>query len=422
MSTQITTALRDPGGIFVDASAYTHLEDWHRRAARLRAEDPVHRVEIEGWTPFWAITRHADVWEIERRHEQFRNTLQSVLLPSEVYRHQAELGLTIKSLVHMDGEEHRAYRLVTNDWFKPGNLRRLVEARIAALARAFVDKMMALGPECDVAREVGLLYPLHVIMTILGVPERDEPRMLQLTQKIFGPEDPEFAGDAGSLGTLLDVMRDFHEYFSALTEDRRRTPVDDIATVLANGTIDGQPLGDLERLGYYIIVATAGHDTTSSSLVAGIEALCRHPDQLRALQADPSRIDQAVDEIIRWATPVRHFLRYAQSDHEVGGKRIAAGDAVLLSYLSANRDAEKFEDPMRFDIGRANASEHLAFGTGVHFCLGAHLSRMELRLFFRELLARLDWMEITGEPTHVTSSFVGGIKNLPMRYSLRPAA
>lgn len=420
MSVPTSTAFSDPGGIFVDAAAYTNLDDWHRRAAFLRAEDPVHRVEIPGWQPFWAITRHADVWDIERRHDQFLNTLQSVLLPAEVYAQQAEFGLTVKSLVHMDGEEHRQYRLVTNDWFKPGNLRRLVEARIAALARDFVDRMMARGPECDVAREIGLLYPLHVIMTILGVPQADEPRMLQLTQKIFGPEDPEFAGDAGSVATLLEVMRDFHEYFSALTAERRRHPVDDIATILANGTIDGQPLGDLERLGYYIIVATAGHDTTSASLVAGIDALCRHPQQLRALQADPSGIDLAVDEIIRWATPVRHFLRHAQGDHEIGGKRIATGDAVLLSYLSANRDETRFADPMRFDSRRANAGEHLAFGTGVHFCLGAHLSRMELRLFFRELLSRLEWMEIAGEPTHVTSSFVGGIKNLPLRYSLRP--
>jgi cytochrome P450 len=344
-----------------------------------------------------------------------------VLLPRRVYEQQVAQGLQIKSLVHMDDPEHKAYRMVTNDWFKPANLRRLVQERVDALARKFVDLMMERGPECDFAREIGLLYPLHVIMTILGVPERDEPRMLELTQRLFGSEDPEFAtGD--NVETLLRAAQDFHEYFSAMTLDRRANPVDDIATVLANGSIDGEPLGDIERLGYYIIVATAGHDTTSSSLNTGIELLCRHPDQMRRLQESPSAIDAAVEEIVRYSTPVRHFLRHAREDYELGGKRIAAGDALLMSYLSANRDESQFDDPMRFDIERANAGTHLAFGTGVHFCLGAHLARMELRAFLRELLGRLDAIEIAGEPTHVVSNFVGGLKNLPLRYAIRPAA
>jgi cytochrome P450 len=415
-----STSLSDPGGIFVDAEAYTNLDDWHARAARLRAEDPVHRVEIEGWMPFWAVTRWEHVWEIERQHERFLNTLQSVLLPQRVYEQQASQGLQIKSLVHMDDPEHQAYRMVTNEWFKPANLRRLVQARVEELARKFVDRMMELGPECDFAREIGLLYPLHVIMTILGVPEEDEPRMLELTQQLFGSEDPEFAtGD--NVETLLRAVQDFHEYFSAVTENRRANPVDDIATVLANGTIDGEPLGDIERLGYYIIVATAGHDTTSSSINTGIELLCRHRDQLRRLQDDPSTIDGAVEEIIRYSTPVRHFLRHATEDYELAGKKIASGDALMMSYLSANRDAAQFEEPMRFDIARENAATHLAFGTGVHFCLGAHLARMELRAFFHELIGRLDSVEITAEPTHVVSNFVGGLKNLPLRYAIRPA-
>jgi cytochrome P450 len=422
MTARTSTRLTDRGGIFVDGKAYTDLASWHETAAMLREVDPVHRVEIPEWTPFWAITRYDHVFEIERRHDLFLNTLESVLVPPEIYRRQADLGLTVKTLVHMDGDEHRDYRLLTNDWFKPGSLRRTVEARVVALARAFVDRMMALGPECDFAREIGLLYPLHVIMTILGVPEADEPRMLLLTQKLFAAEDPEFGGGKGSLESFIEVMRGFHEYFSALSADRRRHPLDDIATVLANATIDGAPLGEIERLGYYVIVATAGHDTTSSTLVAGVEALCRHPEQLRALQRDPSGIDRAVDEIIRWATPVRHFLRHATADYDLGGTRIARGDAVLLSYLSANRDSRKFTEPMRFDVTRPNADEHLAFGTGVHYCLGAHLSRLELRLFFRELLSRLDAMELAGEPTQVVSNFVGGAKNLPLRYRLRPAA
>jgi cytochrome P450 len=409
--------LDGPGGIFVDPNAYADPDSWHRKADALRATDPIHRVEIDGYTPFYALTRHADVFEIERRHETFQNTLQSVLFPKEFYRRQMETGMVVKSLVHMDGHEHDEYRKLTNEWFKPANLRKLVEARVNELARQFVDKMMEQGPECDFAREIGLLYPLHVIMTILGVPEPDEPMMLRLTQELFASEDPEF-----EVEDMQDVVVAFFEYFNNLTADRRKTPANDIATVLSTGMVDGEPLGDIERIGYYMIVATAGHDTTSNSINGGLDALMRHPDQLRALQGDLSKIDKAVDEIIRWATPVRHFLRYATEHYDLRGTTIREGEAVLLSYLAANRDDALFENPHEFDIARENAADHIAFGTGVHFCLGAHLARMELRAFFRELLPRIESIEPAGEPEHVVSHFVGGIKNLPVRYSLRPAA
>lgn len=415
---EVSRSLTDDGGVFVDATAYTNLDEWHARAARLRARDPVHRVEIDGWHPFWAITRHADVFEIERRHDIFLNTIESVLLPKAAFERQVATGLSVKTLVHMDDPEHKDYRQVTNEWFKPANLRRLVQARVEELAREFVDRLVDEGGECDFARRIGLLYPLHVIMTILGVPEHDEPRMLELTQKLFGSEDPEF-GKGDNVEALLTAVQDFHEYFSALTEERRANPVDDIATVLATGTIDGEPLGELERLSYYIIVATAGHDTTSSSLNSGVEALARHPDQLRSLQEDPSGIPLAVDEIVRWSTPVRHFLRHATEDYEIGGKTIRAGDRLLLSYLSANRDESVFADPFRFDTRRPNAGDHLAFGTGVHFCLGAHLARLELRAFFTELLSRLEDIRVAGAPAHVVSNFVGGLKSLPIRYAFK---
>ncbi len=418
MSIATTRTLDGPGGIFVDTAAYTDLASWHAKADALRRADPVHRVEIDGYMSFYALTRHADVFEIERQPERFLNTLQSVLLPTTFYDQQIATGLVIKSLVHMDGQEHLGHRKITNDWFKPGNLRKVIEQRVNELARQFVDRMMARAPECDFAREIGLMFPLHVIMSILGVPEPDEPLMLRLTQELFASEDPEF-GEGDALEVIANASRTFFEYFNNLTEDRRRSPAHDIATVLSEATIDGAPLGEIERVGYYMIVATAGHDTTSNSINGGLEALMRHPDQLRSLQDDPTKIDRAVDEIIRWATPVRHFLRHATEDYDLHGVRIRKGEAVLLSYLAANRDDAVFEDPHSFDIERANASEHLAFGTGVHFCLGSHLARMELRAFFRELLPRLESIELTGEPTHSVSNFVGGIKNLPVRYSLR---
>lgn len=411
-------SLEEAGKIFVEAAAYTDLDTWYQKAALLRREDPVHLVETEDFDPFYVLTRHADVFDVERRHETFLNTQLSVLLPSRLIEEQEKSGLSIKTLVHMDAPEHLRYRGLTNDWFKPAALRRTLEARIKELARVFVDRMAELEGECDFAADVALLYPLHVIMSTLGVPECDEPRMLRLTQELFGSEDPEFAKGDDRDKVMLDAMTDFYAYFTELTEQRRAEPRQDIATVLANGTVEGEPLGELQRLSYYLIVATAGHDTTSSALGGGIEALLRRPEQMQMLREDLSLVDNAVDEILRWTTPVRHFMRYSTCDQEVGGCRIAEGERVLLSYLSANRDEDVFEDPSRFDVTRNDAHRHIAFGTGVHFCLGAHLARMELKYFLLELLPRLRAMEIAGEVEYSASSFVGGVKRMPVRYQL----
>ena len=212
---------------------------------------------------------------------------------------------------------------------------------------------------------------------------------------------------------------DFATYFNQMTADRRARPGSDIASTIANAEIDGEPLGDLRLIGYYTIIATAGHDTTSSSLAGGLEALARHPAELRALRDDPRLIDNAVDEMIRWVTPVRHFMRHAQEDYVLGGTPIPKGGRLLLSYLSANRDEAVFDDPFRFDVRRRNAEDHMAFGIGVHFCLGAHLARMELRAFFRELLPRLESIELAGPTQYTASTFVGGPKRVPIRYRMR---
>lgn len=407
------------GSIFVDPKAYADEKRWHGAAAKLRREDPVHLVEVPGFDPFWAVMKHEHVAEIERQHEKFWNTVESVLMPAAAQEERDKIGIPIKTLVHMDGAEHRAYRAVTHDWFKPGNLRRLVGENVDQLAKQYVDKMASLGGRCDFAREVSFLYPIRVIMSILGVPDTDEPRMLQLTQQLFGNEDGEFAGSNDRIKAILDSLMDFAMYFSAMTADRRANPTSDLATTIANGKINGEPMGDLETASYYTIAATAGHDTTSNSLAAGMELFARHPDQLRAVQEDMSLIENAVDEIIRFATPVRHFLRHAQEDYELGGKTIKKGDRLYMAYLSANRDETVFEDPFRFDVKRKNADEHLAFGIGVHFCLGSHLARMELRAFFRELLPRLESVELDGEPEYLLATFVGGPKNVPIRYKMR---
>jgi cytochrome P450 len=404
--------------IFTDPNAYTDAPRWHAVAARLRREDPVPRIEADGFDPFWAVTRHADVIEIERQPERFPNTMDSVLAPKVRKAAHGAPQIPFKTLIHMDGEQHRAYRALTNDWFKPAALRKTLQPRVEQLAKKYVDRMAELGGACDFAMDVARYYPLQVILRVLGVPESDEMKMLELTQKLFGADDPDF-GIGGDPQQGMAVLMEFVSYFQRMTAERRANPGADLATVIANGRVDGAPLPDLETLGYYIIVATAGHDTTSSTLAGGLEALASHPDQLRALQREPAGIDDAVEEMIRWVTPVRHFMRHATEDYELRGRRIAKGDALLMSYLSANRDEEVFADPFAFDAARANANAHLAFGTGVHFCLGANLARMELRTFFRELLPRLESIELTGPSEYTAATFVGAPKRVPIRYVLR---
>lgn len=400
----------DAATIFTVPEAYADPENWHAVAARLRRDEPVCRIEAPDFDPFYAVTKHADVVEVERQPERFLNTSMSILAP--ISRRGPDTLL--KTLINVDGDEHRAYRGVTNEWFKPANIRRAFEPRIHALARKYVDRMAELGGACDFALDIARFYPLQVIMSILGVPEADEPLMLDLTQKIFGADDPDF-GVGKEQSAMRAVVAEMIQYFAALTGERVAKPGEDLATVIANSDV----LDPFGKIGYYAIVATAGHDTTSSTLAGGFEALIRNPEQLALLQREPDRIDNAVEEMIRWITPVRHFLRHAQEDYVLRGVQLHKGDVLLMSYLSANRDEDVFADPLRFDVTRANASEHLAFGTGVHFCLGALLARMELRHFFRELLPRLESVELTGPTSYTAAIFVGAPKRVPIRYRVR---
>lgn len=407
------------GRIFVSPAAYADQERWHAVAAELRRDAPVLRVEAEGYTPFHALTRHADVFEVSRRSDIFFNTRNSVLGPDANFELLHTLGIEPSTLIHMDGVEHRDHRHVTNDWFKPAAVKKR-QGDIDAIADEFVAKLADLGGECDFAQDIAVPYTLRVIMSIFGVPREDERLMLELTQGIFGAADPEYLGDfTDPFEFLTSTIGRFDEYFAALTEERRAHPTDDLATVIANGEIDGCPMERHARLWYFIIVATAGHDTTSYALSGGMEALLRHPDQLAALVAAPGLAANATEEMIRWTSPVRSFLRYAQVDTEVAGVPIAAGERVLLSYPSANRDAAVFTDPMRFDVTRVDADRLISFGLGVHYCLGSQFARREVRTMLPKLLERVERIELAGEPQWAAAAFVGGVKHLPVTYSLR---
>jgi cytochrome P450 len=410
-----TTDVEQLGSIFADPAAYADPASWHAAAARIRAESPILRVAMPDFPEFWAITKHDDVMEIERLPEQFTNAPVPTLATSDRVAKMADTP--VQTLIQMDGDKHKAHRNIVNDWFKPGNVKKMQE-RVDTLAKQSVDRMAERGGECDFVNDVALHYPLQVILSILGLPADDYPRMLQLTQELFGAEDPDIgrmADDAAGLNVLLD----FVNYFTELANDRRELPTEDLASVIANARIDGELLPDLDMLGHYVIIATAGHDTTSSAIAGGLLALVEFPDQFALLQERPELIDQAADEIIRYVSPVKHFMRNCQAPLTMRGVTFEPGDLLYLSYASANRDDEFFPDPDRLDVTRENAAGHVAFGFGRHFCLGAHLARMEIRAIFKELLARIDHVELAGEPRWTHAYFVEGPKSIPVRYTFR---
>ncbi len=418
--TMTSIACNDQRGlIFLDPAAYTDQEGWHAVAADLRDNAPVLRVEAEGYTPFWAVTRYEDVFDVSRHNERFLNTRNSVLGPDVQLEMLTGMGIEPKTLIHMDGEEHRQHRRLANAWFRPRAVSQR-QAAIDAIAEQFVAKFRDLGGRCDFAQDIAVPYTLRVIMSIFGVPEEDEATMLRLTQGIFGAADPEYLGDLSDPFALLTgTIAEFEEYFNQLAADRRAHPADDLATVIANGTVGGCPMDRDATLWYFTIVATAGHDTTSFALSGGLEALLRRPEQVRLLQQDPGLVANATEEMIRWTSPVRHFLRYLTEPAVLSGVEVPAGDRLLLSYPSANRDERVFSDPMRFDVTRSNANRTLAFGGGEHFCLGSTFARREIRTILPKLLAAVDEIALDGEPEHAQANFVGGVKHLPVVATFR---
>src|SRR5271155_2307498 len=408
-----TLTMDESAKVLADPLAYADESKLHAALAHLRANAPVSWVEVPNYRPFWAITKHADIMDIERANMLFTNWPRPVLTTAE--GDQRDAGMGLRTLIHMDDPQHRLVRAIGADWFRPKAMRAL-KVRVDELAKNYVDKMMAGGPECDFVQEVAVNYPLYVIMSLLGIPESDFPRMLKLTQELFGSDDSEFKRGSSN-EDQIPALFDMFQYFNGVTAARREHPTEDLASAIANARIDGEPLSDIETVSYYLIVATAGHDTTSATISGGLHALIENSDQLRRLRDDLGLMSLATEEMIRWVTPVKEFMRTAAEDTTVRGVPIAAGESVLLSYVSANRDEDVFEDPFRFDVGR-DPNKHVAFGYGVHFCLGAALARMEVNSFFSELLPRLKSIELTGDPQFVATTFVGGLKHLPVRYSL----
>ena len=400
---------------------YADEKELHDIFTFMRREDPVSWVEPDQFRPFWAITKHEDIIEIEKQNELFindpRTTLMDIPTEDAIKEFTGGSHLLVRSLVHMDNPDHQLYRSLTQKWFAPPNLESL-KKDIRNIAKEYVNKMVDHGNECDFAKDVAIFYPLRVIMSILGVPKEDEPRMLRLTQELFGGRDEDMIRDESETSSESNTITDFFEYFNALTEDRRKNPTNDVSSVIANAKINNEQLGHLEAMSYYVIIATAGHDTTSSSTAGGILALIENPDQLLKLKNNPSLMTSAVEETIRWVTPVKNFFRTATQNYDLKDREIKKDDSILLCYPSGNRDEEIFDDPFKFKVDRS-PNKHLAFGHGAHLCLGKYLAKIEMEIFYEELFKKIDNIQLNGEPEWVKASFVSGLKSLPIKYTLQ---
>lgn len=413
--------------------------------AWLRQNDPLRMVEPKGFRPFWVVTKHADIVEIEKQPDVFASEPRPILMPEastpevreeliaeifqklqdnpkllQVLATSGEGGL-IRSLVQMDPPDHTAYRAMVQPWFKPSNIKKL-EERLTQLIKEILDKMAGDGSvqEIDFAQDVAVYPPLKLIAELLGVPEEDEWRLLRLTNELFAGDDPEMKRMADDPLSIIDTIKDIYEYFDALTDELRANPNESLASYIANGEINGEHLPYKELVSYYTIVATAGHDTTRNAITGGMEALVRNPDQLQRFKEivdDENSLKLAVEELLRWTTPVVQFSRTATRDYELRGKTIKEGETVGLMYAAASFDEELFENPHEFNIER-KPNRHLAFGTGPHQCLGLLLARMEMRIFFEQLIPRIKSIELVEEPERIRASFVHGIKHLRLRYQM----
>lgn len=388
-------------------------------------------VEADGYRPFYAATRARDVREIETNSALYKAAPRTVLLPikvEEYYRQTFGDANGVRPLTHMDDAYHRAHRAVTLDWFKPASMKAF-RPQVQRIADTYVDRLVGAGGQIDFAAEVAYWYPLEVVLSLMGVPPEDNPYLLLLTQRLLSPSDKNVSKmiDVPALSAAAqatfgqhgkDAVSEFGAYFGQLAAARQINPQNDIISTIANSEVFGGPMAAHDMTSYFIILATAGHDSTAASISAGLQALIEFPDARDRLASDPSVYPSFADECVRWSSPVKHFMRTPTEDVEWHGKTIAAGEAIMLCYGSASRDETVIDDPNSFRVDRENSGTHLGFGVGPHLCLGRLLAKLEIEYLFRALLPRLRSFELAAEPTFIESTFVSGHKSLPLTYEL----
>jgi cholest-4-en-3-one 26-monooxygenase len=390
--------------------------DWF---TRLRRESPVAWHETQKQEPgearqvggFWNVVAYENVVTVNRDSETYSSNRKAVYiwdLPEEDLEQQRLI------MLNMDPPMHTRYRRLINKGFTPRMVSEL-DATMRKRTSEIVDKIAGAG-ECDFVVDVAAELPLQVIADLMGVPQEDRHKVFDWSNRMIGADDPEYGV---SEDEAQSASMELYAYASELAAKKRLDPRDDLISILTQADVDGEKLSELELDLFFLLLSVAGNETTRNLISHGMVALVEHPEQLAMLRKDHSLLPGAVDEMLRWASPVMHFRRTATRDHELGGQLIKEGDKVVIWYISANRDEKAFEDPFTFDITRS-PNEHVAFGGGgPHFCLGANLARLEINIMFEEILDRLDDIEITGDVSRLRSCFINGLKHIPLKFTAR---
>jgi cholest-4-en-3-one 26-monooxygenase len=387
----------------------------HAVWTRLRAEAPVARFEPPGFHPFWAITKHADIVEISSQPEIFSSAYGITLAPAQ----QPLVPFGSEMVVMLDPPRHRPVRKLASKRFTPRAVRGHHDD-LVRITTEVLDEAATGGDvrECDFVKSVAAPIPIGVMSWILGVPRDDWNLLYRLTNEVIGASDPEFRREGETPEkTSRRARKELHVYLEGLIEKRRSEPGDDLVSELLGAELEGEPVPHGLLLQNAELFVEAGNETTRNAISGGLLAFCEHRDQWQRLEANPDLLPSAVDEILRWVTPITHFTRVATRDYELRGQKLRAGEQLALYFASANRDEEVFEDPFAFRIDR-KPNRHMAFGVGEHFCLGAHIARLELETVFRQLILRLQEFELAGPVERLSSVVNGGIKHLPIRYRL----
>jgi cholest-4-en-3-one 26-monooxygenase len=381
--------------------------------AWLRKHDPVSRITFPNYDPFWAITKHADIIELSKQPNLFLNEPRLAVFNANV---PPPPEASIRHLLNMDPPDHGKYRNVASKRFTP----RAVQNWAPKVQRITDDVLddCAAKSSGDFVQDISARITIAVIAEMLGVPASDRALLFRWTNEVIAPEDPEYQTGGNAEATIEKARIELFQYFDAMSKDRQKNPQDDIVSIVATGNVDGATLGPVELLSYYLLLVVAGNETTRNAMTGGMLAFLENPGEWKKLQANPGLLDLAVEEVVRWTTPVIQFCRTATRDYPLRDKVIKAGDSACLFYPSANRDEEVFEDGDVFRIDR-DPNRHIAFGVGEHVCLGAHLARLELRCAFAALRERLRSAELSGSIERARSSFVGGIKRAPMRWQIQ---
>jgi len=386
--------------------------------ATLRAERPVSFHEEFEFPPlpkgagFWALTRHADILEASRTPEVFCSG-QGTQIGDQPPMFNEFFG----SMINMDDPRHGRLRRIVSRGFTPRMIQHY-ERQVESVAASIVDAVIEKG-ECDFVTDIAARLPLEIICDMMGIPESDHAFVFESTNVILGAGDPEYISDPQLIiPKLLQAGAELANCAKELGRHRVKHPTDDLTSALVNAEVEGEQLDENELGSFFVLLAVAGNETTRNAISHGMKALCDFPEQRARWAADFEALaPTAVEEIVRWATPVIHFRRTATRDVELGGETIRAGDKVVLFYNSGNRDERMFPDPYEFDVGRT-PNEHVGFGgPGPHYCMGAHLARREITIMMRELFRRLPDLEITGEPEYLRSAFIHGIKHMPCEWS-----